>query len=370
MLTKKQKSLMFEVREEWKNLFLHTKEINKKDFEESVNFIYTELLYRKKPKIVYCENWVIYEIKRRTLDNTGDGISIWTSIWESTGDSLKQQIPDSLWASAMKSVFNPIMEIVGAPEINTVIQISYSTARYKSQTENASMFFQFFSFSNFAWVALFDFFERIGAFCNEIFKAYKNIFLSGAFHIYEYENTVMAIEPLQIIETNSQGELHSFEGMALQFKDKSGFYYLNGRNIPKWVFEKYGNPDYFDLFRNEENEGIKSGVISLIKEREGNEGLLKFLKAELIDEKKITHFESYTETLRLYKTKEKYTFLCDRNGINNQPYCWSEFTCPSTGATYLIDNSADFTCAIEASKFLRPSFIPMNLAYKWEHSAN
>jgi hypothetical protein len=53
-----------------------------------------------------------------------------------------------------------------------------------------------------------------------------------------------------------------------------------------------------------------------------------------------------------------------------QPYCWSEMTCPSTGTTYLIENSADFTDAVEAMKFLRPALIPDDLEYKWKSFAN
>jgi hypothetical protein len=55
----------------------------------------------------------------------------------------------------------------------------------------------------------------------------------------------------------------------------------------------------------------------------------------------------------------------DRNGVFDQPYCWVEMQCPSTGQTYLLDQSADFTDAVEAMKFFRPTFVPNDLKYEW-----
>ena len=179
----------------------------------------------------------------------------------------------------------------------------------------------------------------------------------------------------KMVHRNPNNDLHNVTGDAVEWgfsTDLTKFdcSYINGRQVPRWVINEYGAPGYFSKFLKEENEDIKAAIITLIKDMDGNEGLLKFLNASLVDEKHITHFEGYTETIRLYKTKERYTFLQDRNGKMNQPYCWSEMVCPSTGSTYLIDNSADFTCAIEAAKFLRPSFVPMELTYQWALSAN
>ena len=111
-------------------------------------------------------------------------------------------------------------------------------------------------------------------------------------------------------------------------------------------------------------------MITIIKERDGDKGLLDFLGAIVVDEKEIEHFNGYKETVRLYKTKETYDILQDRFGNIGQPYCWSEIVCPSTGTTYLIENSADFIDAEDALKWLRPSFVPEELLYRWEEFAS
>ncbi|MCL1655445.1 hypothetical protein M2T79_02470, partial [Elizabethkingia miricola] len=179
----------------------------------------------------------------------------------------------------------------------------------------------------------------------------------------------------KMVNRNANNDLHNPNGNAVEWGHlteitKFNCYYLNGREMPSWLIEKQNDNEYFELFMKEENEDIKAGVITLIKETKGNEGLLKFLNAELVDENKIEHYPGYSEIVRLYKTKNKYSFLQDRFGNMNQPYCWSEMTCASTGNIYLIDNSADFTCSIEAIKFLRPSFVPQELKYQWLHSAS
>jgi hypothetical protein len=153
---------------------------------------------------------------------------------------------------------------------------------------------------------------------------------------------------------------HSVHEAAIQFKGNYNMYYVNGRKVSEDIIKLNFT---FEDFLKEENEDIKAAMLTVIKEKKGQEELLKFLQAELIDEKEIKHSSGHTEIVRLYKTKEKYSFLQDRHGNMNQPYCWSEMTCPSTGSIYLIENSADFTDAIEAMKFLRPSFIPNELKY-------
>lgn len=153
---------------------------------------------------------------------------------------------------------------------------------------------------------------------------------------------------------------------AIVYPDKK-YHFLNGRAMPEWVFNKYFSKTLsFDDFNNEKNEDIRGGIITLIKENEGNEGLLKFLNADLIDQQTITHDNGKKETLKYYKTKEKYSFLLDSKGNNNVSYAWLEETCASTGQTYLIDSCPSFTNAVEAAKFHRPKGIPKSLDYNWK----
>lgn len=225
------------------------------------------------------------------------------------------------------------------------------------------------SITEWSKIAYMDFHLQLGYFSLPDFSYLKSLYCSGAYHIFLWEDFVMALAP-PIIRENEQGLLHSVLHPAVEWYGGPKVYYLNGREMPEWIYTVYGTEAYYDLFIRQKDEDIKAGVVTKVKAMEGNTGLMKFLKAELIDEKEIQHFSGYREILRLYKTKETFQFLQDRYGKFGQPYCWSEFVCPSTGSTYLIDNSADFTDAVEAAKFLRPRFIPQTFPYRWSYDAS
>jgi hypothetical protein len=97
--------------------------------------------------------------------------------------------------------------------------------------------------------------------------------------------------------------------------------------------------------------------------------LIEFLGAVKVDEQELTHANGYVETLKLYKTKERYAEAQNSKGQENQPYAWIEMKCPSTGQTYLIDTCPTFNDVVECAKWHRPTGVPMNLNYIWQ-SAN
>jgi len=162
---------------------------------------------------------------------------------------------------------------------------------------------------------------------------------------------------------------HSVTEGAIQYPNEN-YYFINNREIEAKYFEAYHNKTLtFEDFQKETNEDIKAAIITLIKENEGNEGVLKFLGATLVDEKKVDHANGYSEELKLYKTKETFSYVMNSKGDFDQPYAWLSMVCPSTGQNYLIDTCPTFTDAVEAAKWHRPKNIPMDIPYVWQ-SAN
>jgi len=193
------------------------------------------------------------------------------------------------------------------------------------------------------------------------------------FQSFLYENYVFIVKTPQItLDADRKDAIafHDVEQPAIFFNEACNFCFINGRQVPGWVVKERDYEMLYYKFMAEKNENIRAAVVTVIKARHGTEGLLDFLKAEVVDEQTISHFDGYTETVSLLKTKERYSFLRDRMKQPYQPYCWSKIVCPSTGSTYLIDNSADFTDAVEALKWLRPSFVPDTMKYKWSFFAN
>ena len=199
---------------------------------------------------------------------------------------------------------------------------------------------------------------------------YNNVNLANIARGFFCKKVALVLRmPSKILRNNIGFHSLTNEG-AIQYPNQK-LHYINGRKIPNWVFDKFNdNTLTFNDFIKETNEDIKAGIITLIKENKGNEVLLNFLNAVLIDECVLKHDNGHIETIKLYKTKESYTFLRDRNGKTNVPYAWTEMVCPSTGQTYLIDTSADFTTALESIKFHRPKFIPKDFSYNWSEFTN
>lgn len=229
--------------------------------------------------------------------------------------------------------------------------------------------------SDYGWIAFYDTFIKLGVTIEDElmqkFRVMQEVIESGCFMSVQLEGLcVVSKHPIRI-ERDAENRMHSTSNAAVEFMDGYKQHYVAGRFIEAPTFEACSDLDRArEIFFNEENEDIKSVICFIVRDRLGERGLLQMLKAELYAEDTVEHSAEYSETLRLYRTKEKYSFLMDSKENPNQPYCWLEYTCPSTGTVYLIDTFADFKSPIEAAKFHRPAGVPFNLEYKWEYFAN
>lgn len=238
-----------------------------------------------------------------------------------------------------------------------------------------------YSFSNYGnasdtgWIAFYDTFIKLGVTIEDElmqkFNVMRDVVESGCFMSVQLEGLCVVSKMPVKINRDSENRLHSTTEAAVEFMDGYKQHYVAGRFIEADVFvacddlQKAGQ-----LFFNEENEDVKSIICFIVRDRLGDRGLLEMLKADLYAEETVEHTAEYKETLRLYRTKEKYGFLMDSKERPDQPYCWLEYTCPSTGTVYLIDTFADFKSPIEAAKFHRPEGVPFNVDYKWEYFSN
>jgi hypothetical protein len=171
------------------------------------------------------------------------------------------------------------------------------------------------------------------------------------------------------VNRNNNHDLHSTQEPAViwgqQFAD-SNMYFINNRNIPAEIFEKTINKEItFEEFISIENEDVKAGVITIIKENFGNDELMKFLDAEVIDTHTFHHTSGYNETQRLWRTRSKLDFLADDNNNRGNYMSWYEITCPSTGTVYMLDTRPDFTTVDQCARFHRPAQIPTELKYNF-----
>jgi hypothetical protein len=254
------------------------------------------------------------------------GASVWDSVWDSVGASVGASVWDSVWASVGASVWASVKASVGA-------SVGDSVNEYSS----------YIDLSNYGWVSFYDFFEKINLLDNFNFKQYKKLIRSNVFNAYEYENYVFAIQPPVYIETNLAGRLHSTTQAAVQFRDGSEYYFINGRSIPAWIVNDKSSITK-ERFMKETDADIKGAIYESI----GQQGMLDLLGAKVVDRREIVHANGDREVVELLKTNDLF------KEIDNQPFAWVSMCCPSTGTHYLQGVEPHHTNAIEAIASLSP----------------
>ena len=369
---------MLETRDEWINLFFdnvrNKRDIDKPAFEEGIKWLYNDLLKKPTPKIIYCDGWLsclltIAILKDKNLikkswapvwDSVGAPVwaSIRASVWDSVGapvgasvmasirdsvwDSVGAPVGASAWASAWDSVKDSVWDSVGAP-VGAPVGASVGDSVMASIGDSVNEYSSYIDLSNYGWVSFYDFFEKINLLDNFNFKQYKKLIRSNVFNAYEYENYVFAIQPPVYIETNLAGRLHSTTQAAVQFRDGSEYYFINGRSIPAWIVNDKSSITK-ERFMKETDADIKGAIYESI----GQQGMLDLLGAKVVDRREIVHANGDREVVELLKTNDLF------KEIDNQPFAWVSMCCPSTGTHYLQGVEPHHTNAIEAIASLSP----------------
>jgi hypothetical protein len=320
-LTDKQKLIASQTRDEWINLFFDNvksqRGIDKPTFEKGIYWLYESLLKKEKPKIVYCDSWDDY-LK-----------TIWNSVWDSIQysifdfilDSILDSVRDSVWNLVQDSVWNPVQDSiwdsVWAPIQNSV-RASVVRHIFTNYSNHCDIRY-------FEGVSFCDFFSKIGILKSDVFEHYREIPKSCPFVLYMYDNCVFAVQPPVYLGRNTQGRLHSTERAAVEFRDGSCYYFINGRSVPPWVI-KEKELITREKFLSEKNAEIKGAIYEVL----GQQGMMNLLGAETVHTAQIPHANGDMETVELLKTRDTFP------ETGNNPFAWVKVTCPSTGTNYLL----------------------------------
>ena len=345
---------MLETRDEWINLFFdnvrNKRGIDKPAFEEGIKWLYNDLLKKPTPKIIYCDGWLSCLLTIAILKNKNlikkSWDSVWASVWDSVGDSVMDSVGDSVWDSVRASVWASVKDSVKASvwaSVGDSVKASVWDSVWDSVWASVNEYSSYIDLSNYGWVSFYDFFEKINLLDNFNFKQYKKLIRSNVFNAYEYENYVFAIQPPVYIETNLAGRLHSTTQAAVQFRDGSEYYFINGRSIPAWIVNDKSSITK-ERFMKETDADIKGAIYESI----GQQGMLDLLGAKVVDRREIVHANGDREVVELLKTDDLF------KEIDNQPFAWVSMCCPSTGTHYLQGVEPHHTNAIEAIASLSP----------------
>ena len=337
---------MLETRDEWINLFFdnvrNKRGIDKPAFEEGIKWLYNDLLKKPTPKIIYCDGWLSCLLTIAILKDKNLIKKSWDSVMASVKDSVMDSVRASIKASVGDSVRASVWDSVGDSVKDSVMD-SVRDSVWDSVGDSVNEYSSYIDLSNYGWVSFYDFFEKINLLDNFNFKQYKKLIRSNVFNAYEYENYVFAIQPPVYIETNLAGRLHSTTQAAVQFRDGSEYYFINGRSIPAWIVNDKSSITK-ERFMKETDADIKGAIYESI----GQQGMLDLLGAKVVDRREIVHANGDREVVELLKTNDLF------KEIDNQPFAWVSMCCPSTGTHYLQGVEPHHTNAIEAIASLSP----------------
>lgn len=317
-LSIEQEKIMIETRDYWIDLALNQnkKGIDKAKFEKGINWLYTNLLKKDVPKIVYCDSCfsclIVIDIFKKLKKD-----SVWDSVGGSVGASVRVSVWDSVWDSVWASVFSEHSYYVG--------------------------------FIDYGWVSFYDFFTKIGIINNDKFNKYKELTEANCFQTYCYENYVFAIQPPLEIIKNENGQLHNINKASVEFSDKTKYYFVNGRNIPESTFIKLKEDKYtIEDFIKEQNEEIKSASIAYLQEVKGDDFLVTFFKENLkeidtfVDKKDEKYLKGTTNGMNV----GVYTLF--KGEINNTNIAYVRCYCPSTDRMFFLGVSSEYNNAKDA----------------------
>jgi len=303
--------------------------IDKPTFEEGISWLYKRFLELNMPQVVYCDSMLDAVIKITLVKDYGKELS-----------DFSPKIMDDFYNGKLDADF---------------------VSKIK---ENYSLKSTYIGWSNYGWVSFYDFFTQINVLNHEDFNNYQKLIESNVFECFEFENVVFAVQPPSKVIYNEALLPHNLEGPSIIFKDGSDFYHINGFSISQELFEKLKTNTYtFNEFIHEENEEIKSAVISYLELKNGSTGVYDFIKDNLseidtfVDKKAERFMEGTTKSMNI----GVYTLF--KGNINNIDIAYVRCYCPSTDRMFFLGVDPDNDNAKDAiaSLFRVPSILKDNI---------
>jgi hypothetical protein len=341
--------------EEWTEYFFDSirtgRGIDKPALENGIRWMYEDIFNWKMPRIFYCDSWVsLHEtfkdnyllIKKNVNDSLVHSLlyGIHQNIHEKIKLAIKKFInPIPLDKEAISCIYTSTEAMVSANIITNMMFPIYLADIRSRRTDEISLYLRShnISASIYSGCSYYEYFAVHENFKCAEYENLKNFAKSCFISMSLYRNCVFAVQPPVYVLFNGQGRLHCLEGPAVMFRDNSCQYFINGRNVPAWVFERKDAITGVD-FLNERNVDTRGAIYAVL----GHKKMMEMLDAKTVHTSEIRHANGDVETVELIKTGGKF------QEIGNQPFAWVKVTCPSTGTDYLLAVEPKYENAAEA----------------------
>lgn len=255
-LTKEQEAQFPEFIKKWTDIGLCTQPAARLKAEHGIRLAYAAANLKAPLKIVWTTSPLAQGLTRcivnQMKDKTDKGVraSVRASVWDSVGDSVGAHVGASVGASVWDSV-------------------------------RASVWDSGYGQHDASWIAFYDFFRRVLLLEKQTDK------LAGLAEITEsagwylpHQHICLISERHRRLCRNYRGQLHSHDGMALQYPDGWGIWAWNGVRVNEQIILK---PETLmpEQIAKEQNAQVRQVMV----ERIGIERVCRMFKAKVIDEK-------------------------------------------------------------------------------------
>ena len=222
--------------------------------------------------------------------------SVRDSVWDSVRDSVRDSVGASVWDSVRDSVGASVWDSVGASVGASVWDSVGASVRAYYDADDWSFygfFIKYFRKNDIVW----------------LLKLSENV-TGYAF----YEKECWLVEHPKTLDRDNLGKLHSVKGKAIEWRDKTGYYFVHGVKFDKKLWLKVTNPK------------VTIKTILTIDNIEQRMAALKLVGVEkLLESKESTMIDESARGNKLYKIE----------GVFDQTAYFLSYECPSTGRVYV-----------------------------------
>ena len=179
----------------------------------------------------------------------------------------------------------------------------------------------------------------------ELYELINKTFIARCYFTKGY---VLVLKTPSKILRNEIG-FNSIDSPAIQFEGNYGMYYINGRKLNKQTFDKVLGKEYtFEEFAKEDNEDVKSAILSLMEQKFGEQYAIDFIGSILnevdtyIHKKEDKYLEGTTQGMNI----GVYTLM--KGDLDNNTIAYVRCFCPSTDRMFYLGVQESHTNAKDA----------------------
>ncbi len=329
-LSPEQEQKMIEVRDYWLNYIFSCKnKTTRPAAAMAICWLYEFSKIKAPQRILFVDSPMGVQYAISLFKESAKIDNVWANVGDNVWANVRANVGDNVGANVGENVWDNVWENVR-----------------ENVRENYESFSYYGSIRDYGWVAFYDYFMSVEAIPpHDGFIKFRDLLRCGVYDMVQLQNICIVSGMPNKIVRNAVGRLHNPTGPAITFSDGYCQYYINGRCLPSWIWEKAEAGEITkEMFLKETNSDIKGGIYEVM----GQKRMMDMLGAKEIDERQIIHKNGEIETVTLLKTKEKF------NEIENKPFAWVKMVCPSTGTQYLQGVEPHHTNALSAIASLSP----------------